>query len=304
MEILYPHNHWFEHANHNHKRKPEFAKAKQAYEIYRDSLRAADDINDEYEYIRLATEALNTYKDVIDLLEFKKAFNAQTKFHSTVHEEFWGLISLHLISALDLPLDQARVYIGPGQSLQGLYFHPESPTQAFGNQLGNTIKPKFKDRDFMIALKTNFDLSLNHHKSPLRTSGAIRELFLPLVTIECKQYIDKTMMDNALSAATKLKAFSPFTLDIVTIELNKLSDVNIAGSGVDGFYILRKQKLSEARFRNGDGPKDTVDVTRRKPLDCDVIFKVYEAMKNHLTSNRWYYDEDSFFEQGLITNSL
>ncbi|MCC4783751.1 Bpu10I family restriction endonuclease [Vibrio lentus] len=304
MEILYPHSHWFDNANQSHRTKPEFNRAQTAYRIYREALRDANAIENDREYIQVATVALNAYKDVVDLLEFKRAFNAQTKFHSTVHEEFWAILAQHLLSQLDLPLDRARVYIGPGQSLQGLYFHPESPEQAFGTQLGNTIKPKFKDRDFMIALKTDFNLTLNNHRAPLRTSGSIPELLLPLVTIECKQYIDKTMMDNALSAATKLKAFSPFTLDIVTIELNKLSDVNIAGSGLDGFYILRKQKLSEARFRNGDGPRDTVDVTRRNPLDSEVILKVYEAMKNHIESNRWHCDEDAFFEQGFVTNGL
>lgn len=304
MEILYPHNQWFDNANEGHRTKPEFNRAQTAYGTYREALRDANAIKNDREYIQAATAALNTYKDVVDLLEFKKQFNAQTKFHSTIHEEFWAILALHLLSKLDLPLDSDRVYIGPGQSLQGLYFHPESPEQAFGTQLGNTIKPKFKDRDFMIALKTDFNLTLNNHRAPLKTSSSIPELFLPLVTIECKQYIDKTMMDNALSAATKLKAFSPFTLDIVTIELNKLSDVNIAGSGLDGFYILRKQKLSEARFRNSNGPKDTVDVTRRNPLDGEVILKVYEAMKSHIESKRWHCDEEAFFEQGFVTNGL
>lgn len=177
----------------------------------------------------------------------------------------------------------------------------------------------------MMALKVPFNLSVNGDDASLRTSTAISELFIPLVTIECKQYIDKTMLDNALSAATKLKNFSPYTLDIITIELNKLSDVNIAGSGLDGFYVLRKQKLSTVTYgsrgkqqdfyntnssqnfndvydEHGLGPNDTVSVEMRNAIDQSVVLSVYNQIKTHLEKDIWHATVDDFLSQGVLVN--
>ena len=300
MQILKAHEQWFANANASHQAKPEYLRFKDLYTIFQTSMDAASQQQSEAQYIIDATTAFNAYKDNIDQWPASKAFNAQSKFHSTIHEEFWVYIGLEALKRTTSPTP-AHLYLGSGNSLQGLFFHPSSLEEALGNTVGHTIKPKFKDRDFMIALKVPFNLTINGHNAGIKTRAGINEIFLPLITIECKQYLDKTMLDNALSAATKLKTFSPHTLDIVTIELNKLADVNIAGSGVDGFFVLRKQRLSEVTYgSSGPGPKDTVNVQVRNPVDSDVVFRVYDKMKEHLNKTTWHASVDDFLGNGYL----
>ena len=156
----------------------------------------------------------------------------------------------------------------------------------------------------MLAFKCDLTLTANGDEVDLRTDRGRGDVYIPLVTIECKQYIDKTMLDNALSAANKLKVFAPFSLDLVSVELNKLSDVNIAGSGMDGFYLLRKQKLSETTFSRGEGPKDTPDVRKRQPICHNVVFELYSAIKSHIENDLWYPQESDILDKGSIKNKL
>lgn len=304
MNVVLPHEQWFNNANQKHRSNPLYQEAYEAYQTYRSLIEESDELELEKDFVDIATDALNDYKDLIDTLPFKKAFNAQTKFHSTVHEEFWCLLTCKIIERSSKDIPSEYLYLGPGNSLQGIFFHPESAQQFVSGKMGGVLKPKFKDRDFMLAFQCDLDMYANGDEVELQTDRKRTNVYIPLVTVECKQYIDKTMLDNALSAATKLKFFAPFSLDLVSIELNKLSDVNIAGSGMDGFYILRKQKLSEATFSKGEGPTDTPDIRKRKPICSDVVFELYNAIKSHIESDLWYPKEKDFLTKGSLKNKL
>ncbi|WP_148292503.1 Bpu10I family restriction endonuclease, partial [Planktothrix rubescens] len=70
------------------------------------------------------------------------------------------------------------------------------------------------------------------------------------VVIECKTYLDKTMLEGSSRAAEDLKARNPNSLYMVLMEWIKLtSDVNLRKYKVDQIYVLRQQKNTDREFR-------------------------------------------------------
>ena len=73
------------------------------------------------------------------------------------------------------------------------------------------------------------------------------------VAIECKTYLDKTMLEGSSRAAEQLKARNPNALYIVVMEWLKLtSAVNLRKYEVDQIYVFRKQKNTDREFRFAD----------------------------------------------------
>lgn len=288
-----------------------------AYENYRTRLDAATAIADESRFLDEATLAFSEYKDIIDALEIKKAFSAQTKFHSTAHEEFWALMLQFLMRREDISVSPTlELYIGPGNTLQNITFSP----RCFNNLLlGPTEDDPFfltrlKDRDVVLGVKLELTIKVNgvSARFPKRTrehgaSESVRtqkidqqSILVPIVTIECKQYIDKTMLDNAMAAADHLKSTNPACLDLISIELNKLSDLNIGSSGIDNLYLLRNQHLKQATFRTGEGPTDTPDIRRRNSINPKVVSLLYRRIKKHLTIPYWRASMEEFIREGFV----
>lgn len=88
-------------------------------------------------------------------------------------------------------------------------------------------------------------------------------LDIPVVAIECKTYLDKTMLEGSSRAAEDLKARNPNSLYIVIMEWIKLtSDVNLRKYKVDQIYVLRQQKNTDREYRYEDGyVKNPIDLT-------------------------------------------
>jgi hypothetical protein len=257
------------------------------------------------EYVR----HLNVYKDIADALPIKQAFNAQTKFHSNIMEEFWTHLLGEQLTRMNLvPAQQGQIlFMGSGAALQSTFFSPHSLSALLNvqQQTDPWFQVRTKDRDFMIARRACIGLTVDGVGVSERTrQGAYRLLsaqisLLPLVTIECKQYADKTMLDNAMAAAGHRRLTTPSCLDLIAVELNKLSDWNIGGSGLDNLFLLRRQHLVGATFTRGTGPKDTVDVSRRNPIDSAVVKKIYACVKKHLEALYWRASDTELLATGV-----
>ncbi len=295
-----------------------------AYEAYREQLDSAFEEESEDAFLAGAVAAINAYKDIIDCREFTvkgepPRFLAQQKVHSTVMEEFWAMMMGSLLkrSSHELP-EHTTVYLGPGQALQNIIFAPKNLANLLAgpSETDPWFQVRLKDRDCMMAIQVHLQITTNgiEARIPIRKKGeeilpekertrplSAGPIYLPFISMECKQYADKTMLDNAISAATHLKVTNPFCLELITIELNKLSDLNISGSGIDNLYLLRRQQLKAATYRSGVGPTDTVDVSRRKPIDLDVVKSVCGRIKRHLNADGFFWsDMQNFFRTGRV----
>jgi len=102
---------------------------------------------------------------------------------------------------------------------------------------------------------------------------------LPAVAIECKTYLDKTMLEACSRSGDQLKARCPNALYIVVMEWLKLSEnVNLKKYDVDQIYVFRKQKNTDQEYRF-DADYD------KKPVDASVVWHLFETVRNHLTSD-------------------
>ena len=131
-----------------------------------------------------------------------------------------------------------------------------------------------KDHDFVIGVKINSDMICDGSTTVERVDFQI-----PAVAIECKTYLDKTMLEGASTAGEQLKTRSPNALYIVVAEWLKLTEnVNIKKYKVDQIYILRKQKNTDREYRYLPGYV-------KNPVYLDVVQHLFETVRNHLTSD-------------------
>lgn len=162
-----------------------------------------------------------------------------------------------------------------------------------------------KDHDFIIGVtvSANLDLKANRDVGSRQMrlgepvseylvrveGGSESHLFdIAAVAIECKTYLDKTMLEGSSRAAEQLKARNPNALYIVVMEWLKLtSAVNLKKYEVDQIYVFRKQKNTDREFRYAEG-------YYKKPIDSEVVWHLFQTVREHLTS-----DWEAGVEQGL-----
>lgn len=219
---------------------------------------------------------LNEYKDFIDQPKFRKekgnqnGFTSQSKLHSTVIEEFM----YHLLS--DIPeLAGKHLEYGPTNAYSNLYFAPAN-LQSFETEGGLTINTK--DQDFAISKKLKLSTVL-----PPAGKPESRDIHIPVVSIECKTYLDKTMYEGSVATAEKIKRGNPYSLFLIVTETYEVSaDVDPAYSEIDQIYVLRKQSQ-----RN-----------EKKAIQADIVEDLYRSVERHLKAS--WRDVDQKIKAGKL----
>ena len=220
---------------------------------------------------------LNDYYDFFaeyDLSHEQKiddVFSAQSKFRSTVLEEFLAILLHDAVYACLKDVPEAKVEIGAVKAYANLYFFSKDfASFASEPSLGINVK----DQDF--AVYRNVKIRMDDGE-PVLTS-------VPVVAIECKTYVDKTMFEGAAATAEKLKAGNPYTMFAIVAETYEIDRSFIpAYSRIDQVYILRKGS------RKG----------QVKPIDSGVVGKLVEDITRHLT-RPWVDVENRLTEEGLL----
>ena len=100
---------------------------------------------------------------------------------------------------------------------------------------------------------------------------------IPAIAIECKTYLDKTMLEGSSTAAEQLKHRNPNALYFVVAEWLKLTEqVNLRKFKVDQIYVLRKQKNTDREYRY-------IPSYQKNPVYIDVVQHLFNSVRNHLT---------------------
>ncbi len=157
---------------------------------------------------------LEDYLKSIKLFNADNWITAQSKFRSSVLEEFCGwLFKNHpKVSELGLSFFKKGVYAGMSIDKDG------------------KVKIKSKDIDFCIGKIVD-----------AKIAGEDYEIKIPIVGVECKTYIDNTMFSEAQFTAQKLKGGSPGIKIFVIAETNEIAIEQLPSqSPVDQVYILRE----------------------------------------------------------------
>jgi hypothetical protein len=138
-----------------------------------------------------------------------------------------------------------------------------------------SVKLELKDHDFVIGVSINASLTCSGS-----TETEKIEVQVPAVAIECKTYLDKTMLEGSSTAGSQLLSRNPNALFIVVAEFLKLTEnVNLKKYQVDQIYILRKQKNTDREFR-------FLPNFVKNPIYDDVVAHLFNTVRKHLT-NDW-----------------
>ena len=221
---------------------------------------------DDAQVIRKRTSLFADYKDFIDQQKYAEKFDARSNLHSTVLEEFIYHLFRDLVRGF---ADHAL--IGKSHTFKDIFFMPPN-YEAMVNAPHARIERK--DHDFAIGVSVSACLT-----SAGQEKGEMHHFQIPAVAIECKTYLDKTMLEGASTAAEQLKSRNPNALYLVVSEWLKLTEnVNLRKFKVDQIYVLRKQKNTDREFRFLPGYE-------KNPIHVDAVEHLYQMVRSHLTTD-------------------
>ncbi|AKL98476.1 Bpu10I family restriction endonuclease [Endomicrobium proavitum] len=219
------------------------------------------------------TQLLNQYFDFMTENGYDNTFTSQGKFRPTIMEEFMYLLfkDLFLDIKKDLKDQHNLINLGGVKAYTNLYFSAKNLKQFVENPI---IGINNKNQDF--AIYRPIDLKINNE--------SVQKINLPIIAIENKTYIDKTMLEGSIATAEKIKSGNPYSLFFIVTETYEVdSSVDPAYSRIDQIFVLRKSKNKD------DGNK----------IFPEVVFSIVKEVKEHLDRN-WSNIEEKLKMNGKI----
>ena len=218
------------------------------------------------EILRQRVALFTTYKDFIDQQKYAEKFDSRSNLHSSVLEEFIYYLFRDLVGEFT-----DRALIGKAHTFKDIFFMPANYTAMLETPHARVEK---KDHDFAIGVSVSAILSCAGQEK-----GEVHHFQIPAVAIECKTYLDKTMLEGSSTAAEQLKFRNPNALYLVVSEWLKLTgNVNLRKFKVDQIYVLRKQKNTDREYR-------FLPDYEKNPVYLDVVEHLFNTVRTHLTSN-------------------
>lgn len=176
-------------------------------------------------------ESLNIYKKYIDLNviydsehNFLYRNKGQLKLCNTIIEEF-----LERVLSARFGLPRNNLEVGSIRCVSSMFF------DVFDEK--EPIKTVNKDQD--CAIVKNIPIEFWNIKKVFK---------IPLVAIECKTYIDKTMFQEAVGTASRMKQLCPRSKYFILAEWLDMTPVDTLNTGIDKIFILRKAKRIKKDF--------------------------------------------------------
>lgn len=264
--------------------------------------------NNDDAIIEQRVELLSTYKDFLDQQHYAEKFDSRSNLHSSVLEEF--LYYLFRDLARDFGVN---ALIGKSHTFKDIFFVPPKYAEMLKHPYARIEK---KDHDFVIGATIEASFEAVTPPETEKNSGEMSTLIkeepenysevtitgntethifdIPVIVIECKTYLDKTMLEGSSRAAEELKARNPNSLYIVLMEWIKLSsDVNLRKYKVDQIYVLRQQKNTDREFRYEE-------TYMKNPINPKVVQHLFHKVRKHLTMDWTRAIEDGIQRGWLI----
>ena len=225
---------------------------------------SAEQSDDDDAILLERTRLLCGYKDFVDQQHYAEKFDSRSNLHSAVIEEFMYYLFMDLVASLS-----GDALIGKSHSFKDIFFRAPSFRELLTNP--HQVIEK-KDHDFVIGAYIETESWSRGGEGRQRET-----LEVPVVAIECKTYLDKTMLEGASMAADQLKARNPNALCLIVAEWLKLTEgINLKKYRVDQIFILRKQKNTDREFRY-------LDTYEKNPIYPDVVVQLFRTVRDHLT---------------------
>ena len=192
----------------------------------------------------------------------KPIFTSQSKFEPTILEE----------SIFRMFLDQENdiIKIGGIQAYSNIYFSNRN----FNDFKDNTIfKFNTKDQDFAIYKEVDVNID-----------GKKEKISVPIIAMECKTYLDKTMLEGSIATAEKIKNGNPYCRFCIVTEYYQVDlNVDIKSTRIDQIYVLRKCKNKDSN----------------NSIMKDVLELLYSDTKDYLNDS-WSNIEENILKHGIV----
>lgn len=223
---------------------------------YRKYYEANQVIGTTADVVKKRVAALNEYYNYLYENGFDKnnIYSAQTKFRPTILEEFMALLFRDFVNEMRIEVKADQLNLGSVKAYANLFFYGKDFKSFVKNP---AIGVNVKDQDFAIYRDVEFKMD----------GGRSVCASLPVVAVECKTFIDKTMLEGSVATAEKLKTGNPYTYFCIVTELYDVSmDVYPAYSRIDEIYVLRK----------------TARRAGRQDICPDVVVRFVNDVREHL----------------------
>lgn len=126
---------------------------------------------------------LNDYKDFLDQQHYAEKFDSRSNLHSSVLEEFLYYLFRDLVKGIS-----ENSLIGKSHSFKDVFFRAPSYKEMVKSPHALVEK---KDHDFAIGASVKASMHCYGSDTP-----EIHDWDIPAVAIECKTYLDKTMLQD------------------------------------------------------------------------------------------------------------
>lgn len=218
------------------------------------------------EIITERVRLLNDYKEFLDQQHYAEKFDSRSNLHSSVLEEFMYYLFRDIVRGIS-----TTALIGKSHSFKDVFFRAPSYKEMVKTPHALV---EIKDHDFAIGASV---------KATMKCEGSVtaeeHNWDIPAVAIECKTYLDKTMLQDVSTAAEQLKQKNPNAMYIVVAEWLKLTEsVNLKKYKIDQIYVLRKQKNTDREFRYDAG-------YQKNPIYADVVEHCFNSVREFLTAD-------------------
>ena len=227
--------------------------------------------------IERRVELLNDYYEFFYRNDnFYSLFSAQTKLRSTILEEFLYILFRDYINKKKLDIDDNEGVIrhGSATAYTNLYFYSKNFESFINNVLTGVNE---KDQDYTIYRALDVNINGNDLDKPIN---------IPVVAIECKTYLDRTMLEGAIATSNEIKSGSPYSnFYVVAEQYNVDKTVDPSYSRIKQIYVLRK----EAR-RKGKKPQ---------PIFAEVVKKMFKEIVQEI-EKPWSNVEEKMIKDGVI----
>lgn len=222
--------------------------------------------------IRQKVRILNKYYNFIHDNNYDTLFSSQGKFRPTILEEFMYLLFQDYVAELKDSNQDKRdvIHCGSAKAYTNLYFSSPNFREFVSSP---SIEVNVKDQDFAI-----------YRDIEIQVEGKKKIARLPVVAIENKTYLDKTMLESVVATAEKVKQGFPYARFIVVTENYDVSlDVDPVYSRIDQIYVLRKNKRKE----------------QWQDIDPEVVVRMFNETRNHI-ERPWSDVEWKLRNEGVV----
>ncbi len=234
------------------------------------------------ESIKRRGESLDNYYLSFENLEVETIFDSRSKIRSTILEEFMYLLLLKATEDFKSKLGKNQKYVKCGaiKAYSNLYITGKGVIDFITRP---EVKINTKVQDYAVYRSVPI-MIVNEDDYTDVISQEIANV--PIIAIENKTFLDKTMLEGSVATAEKIKLGNPYSTYIVVTETYAVDDdVDPIYSRIDLIFVLRKCKTDKEN-------------RLVKPISPEVVAKIVELVISRF--NREWSDVGYRIREGVI----